>query len=141
MSINLRLKQLREKKKLKKIQISSLMGVDNSQYTRIESGKLQPTLNHLMELNSKLGVDLNWLINGKGTMFNESYSEGVGMVVVNEPTAIYGDFQQEIIKLSKELEDTKQKFLESEIKRRYAEELLEKLTTGREGHHKKSNSA
>lgn len=47
---------------------SSSIKVDNSQYSKIEQGKLMPTINTLMEIYSIYGVSIDWLLTGKGEM-------------------------------------------------------------------------
>ncbi|MDR3188532.1 MAG: helix-turn-helix transcriptional regulator [Prevotellaceae bacterium] len=71
MSINLRIKQLRESEKLSKKDFSLKLGVDNSQYSKIESGKLMPTIQLLMEINSSFNASIDWLLTGKGEMLRQ----------------------------------------------------------------------
>lgn len=63
-----RLKLLREHLNLSKKEFAQLMGVDNSQYTKIESGALNLTVAHAMELCSNSNVNFNWILTGKGGM-------------------------------------------------------------------------
>lgn len=63
--INNRIKELRLLAKYNQKDFSSIIGVDNSQYSKIERGVLMPTLEHLMEISSKLNISLDWLILGK----------------------------------------------------------------------------
>jgi repressor LexA len=77
MSINIRIKQLREEKKLQKNEFSSILKIDNSQYSKIEAGKLQPTLNFIMEISSIYNINPTWLLTGKGSML---LAEGVPLV-------------------------------------------------------------
>lgn len=67
MSINLRIKELREYVNLSKKDFSSIIKVDASQYGKIESGVLKPTLTQLMEISSIYGKSLDWLCLGKGS--------------------------------------------------------------------------
>lgn len=79
MDINLRIKELRSQKKMTQLEFSSLFGVDNSQFSKIEGGKLQPTLSLLMEISSKLDVSADWLLTGKGEMLvreNSNLAQG-----------------------------------------------------------------
>lgn len=68
MSINLRIKELREKNNLSQKDFAFVIGVDNSQFSKIEQGKLMPTVQHIMEICSNFEVDAEWLLTGKGTM-------------------------------------------------------------------------
>lgn len=64
-----RLKELRTNQKETRISFSAKMGMDNSQYGKVEKGDLMPTLIQIMELASNFPeVDLNWLILGLGEM-------------------------------------------------------------------------
>ncbi|AMA48956.1 helix-turn-helix domain-containing protein [Flavobacterium covae] len=65
MSISLRIKELRTKKNISQKDFSALIGVDNSQFSKIEQGKLQPTLTQIMEISSKFEVSLDWICFGK----------------------------------------------------------------------------
>ena len=65
-SINLRIKELRELQNLSSKEFSSILGIDNSQYSKIEQGKLKPTLQHIMEICSTFEVNTDWLLTGKG---------------------------------------------------------------------------
>jgi phage repressor protein C with HTH and peptisase S24 domain len=65
MAINQRLKQLREKNNLSKLEFSANIGIDNSHYGKIEDGKMGIKLEHLMAISSKFNVTLDWLATGK----------------------------------------------------------------------------
>ena len=64
MSINLRIKELKERENLNTAEISSLLGVDSSQFGKIERGVLNPTIKLLMEISSRFGVSMDWLCFG-----------------------------------------------------------------------------
>jgi len=66
MNINLRVKEVRLLNKMNKKEFSSFINIDNSQYTKIEQGKISPTLSQLVEISSKFRISLNWLIAGEG---------------------------------------------------------------------------
>jgi transcriptional regulator with XRE-family HTH domain len=75
MNINLRIKQLRESKKLSRKDFSLKLGIDNSQYSKIESGKLMPTIQLLMEISSNFDTSIDWLLMGKGEMLRNFDTE------------------------------------------------------------------
>lgn len=59
--IGLKIKELRKDKKLTQVYFSEKIGIDNSQLSKIEQGKLMPTLTQLMEISSIFNVSLDWL--------------------------------------------------------------------------------
>lgn len=68
MDIYIRIKELREEKKLTQKVVSALIKIDSSQYSKIELGKLQPTLTQIMAISSFFEVSIDWLCFGKGSM-------------------------------------------------------------------------
>ncbi len=64
MSIQLRIKELRESAKMTQKEFSQVIGVDNSQYSKIEQGKIQPTIQQIMEISSNFNVTTDWLLTG-----------------------------------------------------------------------------
>jgi transcriptional regulator with XRE-family HTH domain len=65
MDIYIRIKELREEKKLTQKVVSGLINIDSSQYSKIELGKLQPTLTQIMAISSFFEVSMDWLCFGK----------------------------------------------------------------------------
>ncbi|WP_268846784.1 helix-turn-helix domain-containing protein [Flavobacterium aestivum] len=61
----LRIKQLRESKNMSSKEFSTSIGVDSSQYSKIEQGKLMPTIAHLMEICTIYGTSMDYLCFGK----------------------------------------------------------------------------
>ena len=68
--IGLNIKELRKERKLTQLEFSTQIGIDNSQLSKIEQGKLMPTLNQLMEISSIFNISLDWLT-GQGPMLKE----------------------------------------------------------------------
>ncbi|RWX03398.1 XRE family transcriptional regulator [Flavobacterium cerinum] len=64
MTIHLRIKDLRKQNNMTQLEFSSKIGVDNSQYSKIERGILEPTLSLLLEISSKFNVSLDWIATG-----------------------------------------------------------------------------
>lgn len=58
-------KNLRRKKKLTQIDVSSRMGKDQQSLQRVESGKVSPSLYYLHELAEGLDVSIKELVNFK----------------------------------------------------------------------------
>lgn len=67
--INVRIKELRIAKKMSRIDFAAHIGIDNSQYGKIENGKLSLTLDHVMEICSKFNVSSEWLLFGRGEKY------------------------------------------------------------------------
>ena len=58
----LKIKELRKEKNISQKELSEKIGIDNSQLSKIEKGKMMPTLHQLMEISSIFNVSLDWLI-------------------------------------------------------------------------------
>lgn len=71
MSISNRIRQLRESNNYNKSEFSSILEIDNSQYSKIESGKVLPTVNLLIKLSSLFNVQIDWILKGDETNFKE----------------------------------------------------------------------
>lgn len=68
MDICLRIKELRKSVRLTGKEFSRTLGIDNSQYSKIESGKLTPTIQQLLEISSHYNASIDWLLTGEGKM-------------------------------------------------------------------------
>ncbi|MFN8238599.1 MAG: helix-turn-helix domain-containing protein [Chitinophagales bacterium] len=62
MSVNLKIKQLREEKNLSQEDFGSKIGVKRASVGMIETGKQQPTIETLDNIVNIFGVDYNWLL-------------------------------------------------------------------------------
>ena len=60
-----RLKQIREKARLKQKDLAEMFGLKMPGYNRIEKDKVDLTLKHLKTLKAKFHISLDWLITGK----------------------------------------------------------------------------
>lgn len=80
MSISLRIKDLRKDKKLTQKEFSDIIGVDNSQLSKIERGQLHPTIEQIMEISSNFNISTDYLIKG---------IEQSNINSVNEPSIEY----------------------------------------------------
>lgn len=65
MEIGKRIKEAREFKGLKSKDFAAIIKIDSSQYSKIENGKLLPTLTQIIEIGNQLEMSLDWLILGK----------------------------------------------------------------------------
>jgi transcriptional regulator with XRE-family HTH domain len=84
MSIGLRIKELRAKKNCKQKEFAEIFNIDSSTLSKIEQGKMQPTLQFLMEISSKLEVSVDWILTGKGELYQSE-------MVIEEPKERYGN--------------------------------------------------
>ncbi len=71
MSIALRLKKLREEKNLNQVEFASLIGISQAAISHYERGEREPTADIISKIADKLNVNLNWLLTGEGSMFQE----------------------------------------------------------------------
>lgn len=110
MDISLRIKELRKSKNLTQKDFSAVIKVDTSQFSKIESGKLQATLQQLMDISSNFDVSLDWLCFGtnntdsteKSKSGNDDHKE------LSEARKTIIDYQkQEIDQLKKALDHLK----------------------------------
>ncbi len=96
MDIGLKIKELRKCKNLSQIQFSAIIGIDNSQLSKIERGNLQPTITQLMEISSKFNVSIDSLLsNEKGN----NITANVNSKITNDS----GEVQQLIVKLEEQI--------------------------------------
>lgn len=65
-----RLLTIRKHMQLTQVQFAKKIGITQNVYTRYETGKLELP-DHLKEKLHQIGVNLNWLLTGKGPMFQE----------------------------------------------------------------------
>lgn len=87
MGIGLRIKDLRRFNKITQMEFSSIIGVDNSQLSKIERGELSPTINQVLEICSKFNVSTDYLLIGKGSMILNQEERKKSMV--SEPQESY----------------------------------------------------
>jgi transcriptional regulator with XRE-family HTH domain len=110
MSISLRIKELRKSKNFTQKDFSAIIKVDNSQFSKIESGKLQPTIQQLMDISSNYEVSMDWLCFGitAATNNNEAGEQNY-QELAEARKAIIVYQKQEIDQLKKTLEELKKK--------------------------------
>ena len=66
-----RIKQLRTIKKLSQKQVAIELGIDQGQYSRIESGKVEPTLSSLYKIAEVFDISLSELLKESMNMDEE----------------------------------------------------------------------
>lgn len=63
-SVGQRIKQKRKESHYNQRDFAAKLGIDASQYSKIENGKLMPTLSQLMDISSILHTSTDWLLKG-----------------------------------------------------------------------------
>jgi transcriptional regulator with XRE-family HTH domain len=66
MSIGEKVKEFRLSNGLKISAFAASLGIDRGQYSRIEKGELNFTVQHLRELTSQYGISIDWLLDEGG---------------------------------------------------------------------------
>lgn len=79
-----RLQKIRKKLKLSQEEIADETNITYRAYTSYERGDRKPSFEFLVKLVEKYNVNLNWLIVGKGEMFNAPQYEDVKDEILNE---------------------------------------------------------
>ena len=74
-----RIKQLRGLKKLSQKQVASEIGVDQGQYSRLEGGKVEPTLSSLQKIADLFDISLSELLKD-----NADLSEDVNLPLLEK---------------------------------------------------------
>jgi transcriptional regulator with XRE-family HTH domain len=64
-NIGIRIKEKRKENSLSQKDLAEKVGIDNSQFSKIESGKLLPTISQLVEICSILNESMDWIVLGK----------------------------------------------------------------------------
>ena len=88
-----RLQKIRKKLKLSQEEIADETNITYRAYTSYERGDRKPSFEFLVKLVEKYNVNLNWLIAGKGEMFNAPQYEDVKdeiLTEVNQVLVKYG---------------------------------------------------
>lgn len=71
MSISLRIKAIRDQRKMNQAAFAKHLCTSQAAISRYERGDRTPDSEVLSKLNSVMGVNLNWLLTGEGKMYNE----------------------------------------------------------------------
>lgn len=70
-----RIKQVRTAKNLSQKEIALKVGIDQAQYSRMESGKVEPTLSSLEKIAGALDVKISELLDEENTLDINSYDK------------------------------------------------------------------
>lgn len=74
--IGLKIRELRKENMLTQMDFSLKIGIDNSQLSKIEQGKLMPTLGQLLEISSIFNKSMDWLT-GRDSIKEDSINESL----------------------------------------------------------------
>lgn len=130
--IGLRIKELRNKEKMTQIDFSTKIGIDNSQLSKIEKGKLMPTLQQLMEISSIFNTSIDWLTgnesfkNDTKKAFSQNISGNNNTIAGNDMT-IDNNSRATIEALTKEIKELNNRILEKDKQINKLINLIDKL--------------
>jgi transcriptional regulator with XRE-family HTH domain len=85
MSIALRIKQVRDEKNLSKSKMAASLGMDNSQYGKVEAGTLSLSLDKFMEFCSIYDINPEWLHSERGEKYRSDIKQVPAKHLANEP--------------------------------------------------------
>jgi len=97
-----RLKQVRVKAGLKQKEMADFLGIKMPGYNRIERGNVEITLKHLIAIQKKFNISLDWLITGKESNRSEliQFGEFIGTIrqmlkdMSQDPVFLHGMLSQ-----------------------------------------------
>lgn len=75
MIIGNRIKQAREALKISQKDLAERLGMDPSQYSKIERGKVMPTLLQIIEISKIVAKSLDWIVSGKDEVLEVAEAE------------------------------------------------------------------
>lgn len=85
MSIALRIKEIREAQNLSKNKMAATIGMDSSQYGKVESGTLSLSLDKFMEFCSVYNINPEWLHSGHGEKHKNDVKHAEYNHIINKP--------------------------------------------------------
>lgn len=83
MSINKRMKELRETNGLNKVEFAKIIGVTKSSITRYENDEIKPNLNVIKNICNAFGITMEWLVNGKEDNKPDEYAAVIARCKAN----------------------------------------------------------
>lgn len=118
-----RIKQIRKDNKLTQVEFGERIGVKGNTVTNYETGLRNPTDAVILSICREFGVNKDWLLTGKGDMYDVPEDEVAAVVsdLLEESNPFY-DIIISIMKSYKKLDDKSQAALNSLI-----QELMENM--------------
>ena len=83
-NLSKRMKQARERLKMKQVEVAKMAGIHATTYSNIENGNGETFNKDVYECFDKLGINLHWLITGEGAMFRKEGDKEPKEIVVKE---------------------------------------------------------
>lgn len=115
MSFGQKLKKIRKEKNLNQGQMSELLNMEQSSYSRYETDKTFPSLDVIKRAAEVFDVSVEWLIKGNSTSTNfYNFTNGVNTVRTDNYYAIPKDVIDTLVNQQKMLGDLLQKVLEKD---------------------------
>lgn len=82
-----RIKDIREKLKLKQEELAQQLGCSRSNLSQIENGEFLPSASLMNKLKSKFNVRLDWLFSGEGSIFTTEMERDLEMLNFGKNTS------------------------------------------------------
>lgn len=102
--LGLRIKALREIQNISHTEYASMLDIQSQKLAKVESGKKRPSIKLLFKIESRFGVKEDWLITGRGKVFEKE----------NQKELIEGEVQ--LLRMFNRLEDNGKKKMLNVIK-------------------------
>lgn len=109
--MNQRFKKVKNSLRMNNIEMGEIMGIDQSTISKIEKGKVKPTIKSLQNLHERKRINLNYLLCGEGLIFDTNE-----LSQVNESTGDYNNYRkkwEEVIEENRILNKKLQWYLEN----------------------------
>lgn len=74
-AIGARIKAFRKGKGLTQVELGEMLGINFQHISKYERGEFIPTFENLIKLIDHFSVNINWLLTGDGTMYQEDKSQ------------------------------------------------------------------
>ncbi len=91
-----RLKYFRKFLNLSQLQISDALGVDQSYYSKLENGKIEPSITILYKLYDIYSINIHWYLTGAGDMFVSENTTPNSLHLIDEKLHLSGKKLPEI---------------------------------------------
>ncbi len=131
MHIGLKIKKLRKERGMSQTKLSELIKMDNSQLSKVENGKLTPTIEQIVAISSIFNVSADWLMDkNDSNNINQKVKGNNNVVTGQNRTQEYKDGNKDDIvrNLQQQLSDYKNIVAEKDKQINKLLELINKLS-------------